>query len=169
MTIILSGTPAARMKRLPTEEVKRRTREISKVFHSYHPYDHKVGERQTVLITEDSKDGAHFVGHNKYYDQVLIHKSEGDLMGKMVQVEILSAGEHYQMARMLHEMAVQSPGSVEPLPKGAVSGLRTRHMPTDIVQNGEDPWSNWKRAAMVVLLAAVLIDVLRLLYLWKHK
>lgn len=163
------GTPAARMKRLPTEEVKRRTREISKVFHSYQPYDHKVGERQTVLITEDSKDGAHFVGHNKYYDQVLIHKSEGDLMGKMVQVEILSAGEHFQMARMLHEMAVLSPGSVEPLPKGAVSGLRTRYMPTDIVQNGEDPWSNWKRAAMVVLLAAVLIDVLRLLYLWKHK
>ena len=30
----------------------------------------KVGERQTVLITEDSKDGAHFVGHNKAYDQV---------------------------------------------------------------------------------------------------
>ncbi|KAK2557791.1 Threonylcarbamoyladenosine tRNA methylthiotransferase [Acropora cervicornis] len=102
-------------------------------------------------------------------DLVLIHKSEGDLMGKMVHVEILSAGEHFQMARMLHEMAVQSPGSVEPLPKGAVSGLRTRHMPTDIVQNAEGPWSNWKRAAMVVLLAAVLIDVLRLLYLWKHK
>lgn len=163
------GTPAARMKRLPTEEVKRRTREISKVFHSYQPYDHKVGERQAVLITEDSKDGAHFVGHNKYYDQVLIHKSEGDLMGKMVHVEILSAGEHFQMARMLHEMAVQSPGSVEPLPKGVVSGLRTRHMPTDIVQNAEDPWSSWKRAAMVVLLVAVLIDVLRLLYLWKHK
>ncbi len=30
----------------------------------------KVGERQTVLITEDAKDQAHFVGHNKYYDQV---------------------------------------------------------------------------------------------------
>ena len=30
----------------------------------------KVGEHQTVLITEDSKDGAHFVGHNKFYDQV---------------------------------------------------------------------------------------------------
>ena len=127
-------------------QVKKRTREISKVFHSYHPYDHKVcsafclfvrafsslfpslqpryqglslpassgrgerdtetlgkrlpflhasisflptclwlskqcvilvsfrllkvGERQTVLITEDAKDQAHFVGHNKFYDQV---------------------------------------------------------------------------------------------------
>ena len=30
----------------------------------------KVGERQTVLITEDAKDQAHFVGHNKFYDQV---------------------------------------------------------------------------------------------------
>ena len=90
-------------------------------------------------------------------------------MGKMVQVEISSAGEHFQMARMLHETAVQSPGLVEPLPKGAVSGVRTRHMPTDTVQNGEDPWSYWKRAAMVVFLAAVLIDLLRLLYQWKHK
>lgn len=117
-------------------QVKKRTREISKVFHSYHPYDHKVGiahclfvsvrvfssfqlslqprsqdlsggagretlgrrlpsrffpaccllsnqcvillpfqilkvgELQTVLITEDAKDQAHFVGHNKFYDQV---------------------------------------------------------------------------------------------------
>ena len=30
----------------------------------------KVGEQQTVLITEDAKDQAHFVGHNKFYDQV---------------------------------------------------------------------------------------------------
>lgn len=32
----------------------------------------KVGEHQTVLITEDAKDQAHFVGHNKYYDQVSV-------------------------------------------------------------------------------------------------
>lgn len=163
------GTPAARMKRLPTEEVKRRTREISKVFHAYHPYDHKVGERQAVLITEDSKDGAHFVGHNKYYDQVLIHKSEGNLMGKMVHVEITSAGEHFQMARVLRETEVQSPGLVEPLPKGAVSGVKPEHLPRDTAQDGEDPWMQWKRVAVVVLVAAVFIDVLRLLYLWTRK
>ena len=32
----------------------------------------KVGEHQTVLITEDAKDQVHFVGHNKYYDQVSV-------------------------------------------------------------------------------------------------
>ncbi|CAH3173524.1 unnamed protein product [Porites lobata] len=160
------GTPAARMKRLPTEEVKRRTREVSKVFHGYHPYDHKVGEQQTVLITEDSKDGAHFVGHNKFYDQVLIHKSEGDLMGKMVQVEITSAGEHFQMARVLHETEARSPGLVEPLPKGAVSGVRTENTLVKVDQGQPSLWNDWKKVALFILLAAVLIDVLRLGYLW---
>ncbi|CAH3030214.1 unnamed protein product [Porites evermanni] len=160
------GTPAARMKRLPTEEVKRRTREVSKVFHGYHPYDHKVGEHQTVLITEDSKDGAHFVGHNKFYDQVLIHKSEGDLMGKMVQVEITSAGEHFQMARVLHETEARSPGLVEPLPKGAVSGVRTENTLVKVDQRQPSLWNDWKKVALFILLAAVLIDVLRLGYLW---
>lgn len=163
------GTPAARMKRLPTEEVKKRTREISKVFHSYHPYDHKVGELQTVLITEDAKDQAHFVGHNKFYDQVLIHKSEGDLMGKMVQVEITSAGEHFQMARVLRDSEVHSPGLVEPLPKGAVSGVRSEVTRESIVQNQESPWNQWTKTAVVVLLAVVLADVLRLLYLWSSQ
>lgn len=162
------GTPAARMKRLPTEEVKRRTREVSKVFHSYHPYDHKVGERQTVLVTEDSKDGAHFVGHNKFYDQVLIHKSEGDFMGKMVQVEITSAGEHFQMARVLRETKVHSPGLVEPLPKGAVSGVKTEDISDTTIHDRESPWSRWKNVALVVLMVAVLIRVLRLLYLWTR-
>ncbi|RMX48399.1 hypothetical protein pdam_00010996 [Pocillopora damicornis] len=163
------GTPAARMKRLPTEEVKKRTREISKVFHSYHPYDHKVGEHQTVLITEDAKDQAHFVGHNKYYDQVLIHKSEGDLMGKMVQVEITSAGEHFQMARVLRHTKVHSPGLVEPLPKGAVSGVRTTLTPERVVQGQASRWQQWQRAAVVVLLAVVVADVLRILYLWTSQ
>ena len=50
-------------------------------------------------------------------------------MGKMVQVEITSAGEHFQMARVLRHTKVHSPGLVEPLPKGAVSGVRTTLTP----------------------------------------
>ncbi len=50
--------------------MKRRSRELSQLFQSYQPYDHKLGQRQTVLVTEESHDHVHLVAHNKYYDQV---------------------------------------------------------------------------------------------------
>ena len=40
------------------------------LFQSYHPYAHKVGERQLVLATELSHDQQHYVAHNKFYEQV---------------------------------------------------------------------------------------------------
>ena len=64
------GTPAARMKRVPTQEVKTRSRELSKLFQSYLPYEHKLGETQLVLATQVSHDQEYYVAHNKYYDQV---------------------------------------------------------------------------------------------------
>jgi len=90
-------------------------------------------------------------------------------MGKMVQVEITSAGEHFQMARVLRDSEVHSPGLVEPLPKGAVSGVRSEVTRESIVQNRESPWNQWTKAAVVVLLAVVLADVLRLLYIWSSQ
>jgi len=52
-----------------------------------------------VLITEESTDGLHYVGHNKFYDQVLINKSFGnDLMGKMVTVTVTDTDKHYVKA-----------------------------------------------------------------------
>lgn len=90
-------------------------------------------------------------------------------MGKMVQVEITSAGEHFQMARVLRHTEVRSPGLVEPLPKGAVSGDRTTLTSERVVQGQASRWQQWQRAAVVVLLAVVLADVLRILYLWTSQ
>ena len=90
-------------------------------------------------------------------------------MGKMVQVEITSAGEHFQMARVLRETEVHSPGLVEPLPKGVVSGVKTTHAHDNMALDRASPWNTWKKAAVFVLIAAVLIDVLRLLYLWTRE
>ena len=87
-------------------------------------------------------------------------------MGKMVHVEITSAGEHFQMARVLHETEARSPGLVEPLPKGAVSGVRTENTLVKVDQGQPSLWNDWKKIALFILLAAVLIDVLRLGYLW---
>jgi len=55
-----------------------------------------VGKQQTVLVTEIASDGEHYVGHNKFYDQVLISKSWGEhLMGAMVTVTATFADKHY--------------------------------------------------------------------------
>ncbi|EDV24289.1 uncharacterized protein TRIADDRAFT_26388 [Trichoplax adhaerens] len=102
------GTPAAKMKRIPTEEVKNRSRELTQLFKSYRPYDHKLGERQRILITELSHDGNHFVGHNKFYDQVLV-PMDMDLLGKTVEVDIIETGKHYLMGRVVRETLVNMP------------------------------------------------------------
>lgn len=65
-----SGTPAARMPQLDRQEIKARTKRLSQLFQKYMPYEHKLGTQQTVLVTEISHDKKHYVGHNKYYEQV---------------------------------------------------------------------------------------------------
>lgn len=56
-----------------------------------------------MLITEESSDGIHYVGHNKCYDQVLIKKSPGvDLMGAMVTVIVTDTDKHYVKATPLN-------------------------------------------------------------------
>lgn len=116
------GTPAARMKRIPTKEVKNRTRRLTELFQSYRPYDHKLGERQTVLVTEESHDKQHWVGHNKFYEQVLVPKKD-DFLGKLVEVEVMETGKHYMKGRPIDTSRPVPPSSAEPLARGAVSGL----------------------------------------------
>lgn len=87
------GTPAAKMVKVPTQQVKERTKKLSLFFQSYEPYRHKVGEIQRVLVTEISHDQKHFVGHNKFYEQVLVPMKK-ELMGKMITVKIVEASKH---------------------------------------------------------------------------
>eukprot|EP00795_Rhopilema_esculentum_P006957 gene6957-12578_t len=116
------GTPAARLKRLANNVVKNRTRRLTNIFQSYLPYEEKLHKRYKVLITEYSKDGEYFVGHNKFYDQVLVPKDYGDLMGKMVEVEIIETGKHFMKSRLMEDAEIKEPGLSKPLEKGAVSG-----------------------------------------------
>lgn len=58
------------MPSLPWSVPSHRSRKKENMESCNYCFVFKVGERQTVLVTEDSKDGAHFVGHNKFYDQV---------------------------------------------------------------------------------------------------
>ena len=67
------GTAAAKMKRIPTQIVKDRSRRLTRLFESFTPYVDYVGCEEWVLFgTEISEDGQHSVGHNKAYVKVLV-------------------------------------------------------------------------------------------------
>jgi len=90
---------AAKMARLPTHIVKSRSKRLTDLFLSYCPYasPSRVGHTyRNVLVSEISHDGKHLVGHNKAYEQILLRRDsleEGDLMGTMVDVEIVSVSK----------------------------------------------------------------------------
>lgn len=115
------GTPAALMPRVPTQEVKERTKKLTKLFQSYEPYTHKLNEIQDILVTEISHDQKHFVGHNKFYEQVIIPINE-KYMGKIVRVKIIETTKFSMKGLPLDE--IRMPGLATPLAKGEVSGVQ---------------------------------------------
>ncbi|CAG2101373.1 unnamed protein product [Medioppia subpectinata] len=95
------GTPAAKMKRLPNAEVKQRTKSLSDLFASYKPYENRIGTEERVLVTEESHDKRHYVGHNQFYEQILVAKDER-FLGQMIDVVITSTGKHFIMGSPIH-------------------------------------------------------------------
>jgi len=83
------GTPAARMRKVPTSEVKRRSRELTNIFESFTPYVGMEGRIERVWITDTAADGIHLVGHTKSYVQVLIMAPDS-MLGTSVEVKITS-------------------------------------------------------------------------------
>lgn len=55
------GTPAARMKKVPSTSVKKRSRELTSVFESFTPYNGMEGRVERIWITEIATDGKHLV------------------------------------------------------------------------------------------------------------
>merc|ERR1712083_417409 len=116
------GTPAAKMKRIPTRDVKKRTKEITEFFHTYKPYENRLGKIYTVLVTETSHDGNYYVGHNEFYEQILVPKRE-ELMGKMFQVRIISSCKFSMTGELLDDTKLVRPSLRTALAPGEVSGL----------------------------------------------
>lgn len=96
------GTPAAKMVRVPPTVVKTRTKRLTDLFYTYEPYTHKIGLLQTVLVTELSHDRKHYVGHNKFYEQVLL-PMRPNLLGKSVQVRIIRATKFSMEGELLQD------------------------------------------------------------------
>ena len=96
------GTPAAKMQRIPANLVKKRTKRLTDLFNSYHPYAGREGEIYNVLVTEVSHDKLHYVGHNKSYEQVLLPMRE-NLLGTCVRVRIVSTSKFSMSAEIIDD------------------------------------------------------------------
>lgn len=94
------GTPAAKMLRIPAHLVKKRTKRLTDLFNSYHPYSGREGQVYNVLVTEISHDKLHFVAHNRYYEQILLPMRKS-LLGTSVRVRITSTTKFSMNAEIL--------------------------------------------------------------------
>ena len=56
-----------------------------------------------------------------FFLQVLVPK-DVDLMGKVVEVEIIETGKHFMKSNLVETAAIIEPGLSKPLEKGEVSG-----------------------------------------------
>ncbi|EEH53369.1 uncharacterized protein MICPUCDRAFT_29134, partial [Micromonas pusilla CCMP1545] len=98
------GTPAARMKKVNSREVKRRSRELTNYIESYLPHGALVGTTQRVWVTDIAKDGISLVAHTKSYVQVLLPGGEAErarLMGKSAVVKIIESARWYVRGEVL--------------------------------------------------------------------
>ncbi|XP_063993383.1 threonylcarbamoyladenosine tRNA methylthiotransferase [Diachasmimorpha longicaudata] len=132
------GTPAAKMEKIPTQLVKTRTKRLSEFFQSYGPYGERVGQVQRVLVTESSHDGRFFVGHNEFYEQVLVEMREG-VMGRMVTVRIVEAMKFAVRGELVGE------GEAVGRKEGESRWLAAREMMPEI----------WRILPIFVVIAAV--------------
>ncbi|CAI5743320.1 unnamed protein product [Hyaloperonospora brassicae] len=89
------GTPAAKMKRVPTQVVKNRSRKLTKLFETFEPYTHLVNTTQKVWVnTEVSDDKKYTVAHTKNYTKVLLPRDDS-LIGCAAEVRVLSAARFH--------------------------------------------------------------------------
>lgn len=88
------GTPAAKMQKVPGKVVKARAAKMHRLFHSYQTFDHMVGSRHKVWVTERAHDGKHWAAHTKSYVQVLLDGEDPRIMpGSTAMVEITEASK----------------------------------------------------------------------------
>lgn len=73
----MSGTPAARMKKVPSNVVKNRSRELTAVFESFTPYTGMEGKVERIWITDVASDGVHLV---RLYTSILYISWPGQYM-----------------------------------------------------------------------------------------
>lgn len=153
------GTPAARMKKIPADKVKVRTKRASEIFQQQFPYTHKLGEVQEILVTEIATDKKHYVGHNKFYDQVLVPKLS-EYLGQSLTVKIFETGKHYLKGEVVLQGDLQNIPSTYSNPNQLAFSVS----PYNLVQKIKGGTNVWN-----FLLALVVGLLLQLLYVFYRN
>ena len=94
-------TPAAKLKALPGEEVKRRSKVLTDIFHNISKLQNErwVGWSGKILIDQKGKEDGQWIGRNDSYKQVII---EGDYkLGDIVNVKVEKANTFDLRAKVL--------------------------------------------------------------------
>lgn len=98
------GTPAAKMRRLPTQVVKDRSRRLSALFESYKPFGALLGKQMNVWVSEEvakDKDGGQTVAHSDAYVKTVISPRDDSLVGKRVLVEVVRCEKFHVHAKLV--------------------------------------------------------------------
>jgi len=97
------NTPAARMPKVNSIDVKKRTRALTALFESYDCYSGMVGTTEKVWLTgEMAKDQVHMVGHTKNYVQVLL-PHDPKYIGGSVKVKITGHTRYSVVGEVIDE------------------------------------------------------------------
>ncbi len=103
------GTPAARMKKTPSQVVKARSRALTALHESYAPHEALVGSTQRAWFTERAADGVNLAGKTKGGVQVIVPLMPG-LMGCSALVCVKGASRWSVTAEVLEVFT--HPGAV---------------------------------------------------------
>jgi threonylcarbamoyladenosine tRNA methylthiotransferase CDKAL1 len=109
------GTPAAKMKRLPTALAKARSRKMTKLFMSYKPYEWLAPPGCLLMCwvgTELSSNAEHSVAHSKAYYKVLIPRDD-TLHGCRVLVRVTEIAKFHVVGVVLRLFDGEVGGSRE--------------------------------------------------------
>jgi len=81
------GTPAAKMKRLPSSLAKRRSSEVTQLFDSYETNQHLVGQELRAWFSDTEAKHKQTVGHTKGYVKVVVPRDDA-LLGRSAMVRV---------------------------------------------------------------------------------
>jgi len=102
------GTPAAKMKGLPSAVKKTRSREMTKLFHSYRPLDdmYPLGMTCTAWISNESNPAkatrrAQTVAHTKNYTKVIVPLMSDEHKGARIRIKVLETHKFHIVAEVL--------------------------------------------------------------------
>lgn len=146
------GTPAAKMPQINRQDIKKRTKKLSEFFKSYEPYTEQNGKVFKILVTEVSHDKNHYVGHNKYYHQVLVDMND-NYMGKMLVVEIYETGKFFLKGKIVTDCDIKSPAVGDRVSQGTVTGVPNVEL---TLQKNSKSKNNF--VMVLVVLVAVLLS-----------